>query len=69
MHEVAMIALRAGLPKEAHRWLLNALQVDPDHLPTHQALAAFYRTTDNPILASRHRAIAQRLRSEAERKK
>jgi predicted Zn-dependent protease len=60
-HEVAMIALRAGLAKEAHRWLLSALQVDPNHLPSHRTLSAYYQETGNPILAARHRAIAQRL--------
>jgi predicted Zn-dependent protease len=61
--EIAMIALRAGLPKEAHRWLQNALRVSPNHLPTHRALAAYYHQTGNPILSARHRALAQRLRS------
>jgi len=62
-HEVAMIALRAGRPQEALRWLQNALHVDPDHVPTHRALAALYHETGNPILSSKHRAIAQRLSS------
>jgi predicted Zn-dependent protease len=60
-HEVATILLRAGRLKEAHRWLVRALQVDPDYLPAHRSLAAFYYQTGNPILAGRHRAIAQRL--------
>jgi tetratricopeptide (TPR) repeat protein len=60
-YEVAMIALRAGLTKEAHRWLLSALQVDPNHAPTHRTLAVYYQETGSPILAARHRAIAQRL--------
>ena len=62
-YEVAMIALRAGRPKEALRWLHNALRVDPNHLPTHRALVTYYHETGNPILAARHRAIAQRLSS------
>jgi tetratricopeptide (TPR) repeat protein len=61
LHEVAIISLRAGLTREALRWLLNTLQVDPNHRPTHRALATFYRETGNPILAAHHRAIAQRL--------
>ena len=60
-YEVAMIALRAGRPKEALRWLLNALQVGPNHVPTHRALAAYYQEVGNPILSARHRALAQRL--------
>jgi tetratricopeptide (TPR) repeat protein len=60
-HEVALIARRAGLTKESLRWLHSALQVDATHLPTHRALVTHYRETGNPILAARHRAIAQRL--------
>jgi tetratricopeptide (TPR) repeat protein len=61
LHEVAIILLRAGRPREAHRWLQNAVQADPNHGPTHQALAIYYREAGNPILAARHRAIARRL--------
>jgi tetratricopeptide (TPR) repeat protein len=57
--EVAMIAMRAGLFRVAHRWLLRTLEIDPDYLEAHRALAAFYRDTGNPILAARHRAIAR----------
>jgi tetratricopeptide (TPR) repeat protein len=63
-HEVALIALRAGRPKEALRWLETALQVNPNHVPTHQTLAAFYHETGNPIMSARHRAIAARLAGE-----
>jgi len=58
-YEVAMIAMRAGQYRSAHRWLLRTLEIDPDHLDAHRALAAFYRDTGNPILAARHRAIAR----------
>lgn len=61
IYEVAMIARRAGRPAETLRWLRNALQSNPDHLPTHRALAQLYHDLGNPILAARHRAIAQRL--------
>ena len=61
LHEVALIVLRAGRPREALRWMLNALQLDPEHVPTHRLLAAYYREAGNPILAARHRALAQRL--------
>lgn len=63
-HEVAMIALRAGQPRQALRWLHNALRVDPEHVPTHRALASYYHQTGNPILSAKHRAIAQRLSSQ-----
>jgi tetratricopeptide (TPR) repeat protein len=58
-YEVAMIAMRAGLFSTGHRWLLHTLEIDPNHLEAHRALAAFYRDTGNPILAARHRAIAR----------
>jgi tetratricopeptide (TPR) repeat protein len=64
-HEVAMIALRSGRAKEALRWLQNALQVDPNYVPAHRTLAAYYHETGNPILSARHRAIAQQLSGEA----
>jgi tetratricopeptide (TPR) repeat protein len=60
-YDVAMIALRSGLPREVHRWLQSALQADPNHLPTHRALATYYREMGEPILSARHRSIAQRL--------
>jgi tetratricopeptide (TPR) repeat protein len=60
-HEIAIMAFRAGRPEEAFRWLKTALQVGPDHLPTHQTLAGYYQDTGNPALAARHRALAQKL--------
>lgn len=60
-YEVAMIALRSGLPRETLRWLQAGLRVDPDHLPTHRALATWYQKMGNPVLSARHRSLAQRL--------
>jgi Flp pilus assembly protein TadD len=65
-HEIGMISLRAGKPREALRWLNNSLAADPNYEPTHRALASFYHETGNPILSARHRALAQQL---ADRKK
>ena len=62
-HEIGEIALRSGLVPEAIRWFTSALQVDPNHLPSHRSLAGLYQQLDNPVLAARHRAIAQRLSS------
>ena len=59
-HQIAVIALRSGQPADGVRGS-RAPQVDPDHLPSHQALAAYYQATGNPVLAARHRAIASRL--------
>jgi tetratricopeptide (TPR) repeat protein len=58
VHEVAMIALRAGQVRAAHRWLLRTIQLNPQHVEAHQALGVFYQETGNPILAARHRALA-----------
>jgi Flp pilus assembly protein TadD len=60
-HEIGMVALRGGLKNEAMRWLTSALNVDPNHLPTHRTLTELYYELDNPILAARHRAILQQL--------
>jgi tetratricopeptide (TPR) repeat protein len=60
-HQIAVIALHAAQPEEALRWLQIALQLDPNHLPTHQTLATYYYTAGNPVLAAKHRAIAERL--------
>jgi tetratricopeptide (TPR) repeat protein len=58
-HEIAQIALRSGQIREAIRWFTAALRVDPNHVPTHLALARLYRDLDNPVMASRHRAQAR----------
>ena len=60
-YQIAVIALRSGLVSEGLRWLQSALQVGPDHLPTHRTLSVYYQTVGNPVLASRHRAIARNL--------
>jgi len=58
-HEIGMIAMRSGQFAEANRWLLNALSVDPDHGPSHQALAGYHQAAGNPALAAKHRALAK----------
>ena len=62
-YEIAMIAIRAGLATEGLRWLKSALQVDPNHLATHRTLAVYYQEAGNPVLASKHRALAHQLGS------
>jgi tetratricopeptide (TPR) repeat protein len=58
-HEIAAIALRSGQSAEGFRWLNAALQIDPNHAPTHRLLANYYQTAGNPALAARHRALAR----------
>jgi tetratricopeptide (TPR) repeat protein len=59
-HEIGAISLRAGRASDAVRWFEITLQIDPMHGPTHQSLAGYYQAVGNPILAARHRAMAQR---------
>jgi predicted Zn-dependent protease len=58
-HEIGIIALRSGQPIDALRWFKTALQIDPDYLPTHRVLAAYYHEIGAPALAAKHRATAQ----------
>ena len=41
------------------RWLHSALQLDPHHKATHEALADYYRRMGNQGLAARHKELAQ----------
>jgi tetratricopeptide (TPR) repeat protein len=41
-HEAGLICLRNGQDQEGLRWLQSALQEDPNHRPTQQALAEYY---------------------------
>jgi predicted Zn-dependent protease len=60
LHEVGAISLRAGAYRVGLRWLYKALRIDPNHVPTHQALASWYQRTGNSALAARHRRLAER---------
>jgi cellulose synthase operon protein C len=59
LHEVGVIALRAGASRVGMRWLYKALRINPKHAPTHQALASWYQRTGNSALAARHRRLAE----------
>jgi tetratricopeptide (TPR) repeat protein len=54
-HEAGMIMLRNGLEGEGIRWLNSALQENPQHEPTHQALANYYERTGDKQRADQHR--------------
>jgi tetratricopeptide (TPR) repeat protein len=60
--EMGMIARRAGAPEEALRWFQSALKHDRLHLPTHEALADFYKVNGELGLAARHRDLAEQAR-------
>jgi tetratricopeptide (TPR) repeat protein len=54
--EIGEIFLRNGREPDGLRWLDSALQINPNHGPTHRVLAAYYERTGRPDLAARHRA-------------
>ena len=58
--EIAGIALRSGHPNEAIQWFEMALKRNPHHAPSHTALAVIHQEMGNPVLATRHRALAAR---------
>lgn len=53
-YEVGMILLEFGTPADGVRWLLSVLNLDPNHRPTHAALARYYRSVGNDQLAKQH---------------
>jgi tetratricopeptide (TPR) repeat protein len=56
--EIGRIFLRNGELHEGVLWLESALQVNPAHQPTHQALADYYAEAGQSALAAQHRALA-----------
>jgi predicted Zn-dependent protease len=58
-HEIGTIFLQNGFTEDGLRWLVTALNVDPSHRPTHQALAEYYERTGKPEEAARHRRFLQ----------
>ncbi len=57
-YEAGVIFLRTGQDKEGVRWLMSALQEDPQHSLTHQALADYYQRAGDPEQADWHRRQA-----------
>lgn len=53
--EVGGMMLGLGLDKEATRWFEIALQIDPTHRPSHEALAAYWSRAGDQARAARHR--------------
>jgi Tfp pilus assembly protein PilF len=54
-YEVGTIFMRNGLEKEGLGWLATALEADPRHAATHQALADYFERTGNADRAAEHR--------------
>jgi len=54
-YEMGMIFLRNGREKDGVAWLQTALQVDPSHAATHQALADYFERKSMKSEAAEHR--------------
>ena len=54
-YEAGMIFLRNGFTQDGLHWLSTALDVDPNHRPTHQALADHFQRTGEQARARQHR--------------
>jgi Tfp pilus assembly protein PilF len=57
--EAGTLSLRLGQPGEALDWLLGALALDPNHRPTHAALAQCFERLGDKHLAEYHRHRAE----------
>jgi Flp pilus assembly protein TadD len=57
--EAGQICLRNGQEAEGLRWLVGALEVAPDHRPTHAALADYYAARGDAERAEYHRRLAR----------
>jgi tetratricopeptide (TPR) repeat protein len=58
-YEAGVIFLRYGMTQDGLHWLSTALELDPNHRPTHQALADYYERTDDKERAAWHRRFLQ----------
>lgn len=54
-YEMGVLLLRNGEDRRGHVWLASALELDPHHRPTHQALAEYYERSGQPARAAQHR--------------
>lgn len=65
--EAGVIFLRNGEAEKGLRWLTMALQQDPWHRPTHQALADYYERAGRFDVAAHHRRFSEGVRHRSER--
>jgi Flp pilus assembly protein TadD len=56
--EIGELFLRNHRDADGLRWLDSALQIDPNHAPTHRVLADYYARTGRADLAAQHRNAA-----------
>lgn len=57
-YQIGTILLQYDSPAEGAGWLRSVLELQPDHRPTHLALADYYEGRANRSLAERHRELA-----------
>jgi Tfp pilus assembly protein PilF len=57
-YEMGMLQIQSGHGEAGERWLLAALDLDPEHRPSHEALAAYYEGRGDRAKAEFHRARA-----------
>ncbi|MEZ6108109.1 MAG: tetratricopeptide repeat protein [Pirellulaceae bacterium] len=64
--EVAELMFRDGQEEPGAMWLLTILKNNPDHLPSHRLLAAYYQRIGQPQVAAVHRKKAAELAEAAD---
>jgi predicted Zn-dependent protease len=57
-YEMGSLLIAGGRGQAGEQWLLTALSLDPDHKPTHAALAAYYQSRGDNRKAEFHREKA-----------
>lgn len=60
--EIGIELMELGFRVEAANWLRSVLEVEPNHLAAHDALAKFYHDEGQPALALRHEVARRRLK-------
>src|SRR5205085_6309564 len=58
-YQAGMLALEMGNDKQASDWFQTVFFIDPNHRPTHLALADYYAKHGEPQQAAYHRRRAQ----------
>lgn len=53
-YEMGILLLQTGYPDVGKSWLQNALELDPNHKPSHAALADYYNKIGNKAKADEH---------------
>jgi tetratricopeptide (TPR) repeat protein len=59
-YQAGLLCLQRGAEGEAAHWFQTVLYINPDHRPTHQALADYWRQHGNPQRAAYHQRRAER---------